>query len=101
MGGRGASSAGGAANVRKVRDFLMGEGFGVISALQHSSESKDFDEAWENLMHGRSYPTDFAASNRKSYNASKSKAKSAISSFIDESGMNLEDLRSAIMKNWS
>ena len=33
MGGRGASSASGAANVRKVRNYLRGEGFSVVFAL--------------------------------------------------------------------
>ena len=101
MGGRGSSSASGKASTKKVRNFLSGEGFSVTLALQSSSNSGDFDEAWTNLLYGRSYPTDYARSNRKSYNAAKAKAKSAISTFMSENSMSLEDLRGAIKKNWS
>ena len=101
MGGRGGSSASGKASVKKMRNFLSSEGFSVVLSLQSSSSSGDFDEAWANLMYGRGYPTDYARNNRKSYNATKAKAKSAISTFMSENSMSLEDLRGAIKKNWS
>ena len=101
MGGRGASSAGGAANVKKVRNFLRGEGFSVVFALQESTASGDFDEAWSNLMYGRGYPTDYAKRNRRSFNENKSRTKSTISRFIGGSGMSLDDFRDAVKKGWN
>ena len=101
MGGRGASSASGAANVRKVRNFLRDEGFSVVFALQESTASGDFDEAWSNLMYGRGYPTDYAKRNRRSFNENKSRALSTISRFIGESDMSLDDFRDAVKKGWS